>query len=721
MPSANSKYRHLTAGEAAILEIIDENPEMRGWVESLRDSPFEQCETCQMLTFKSLKSFYGGQMFRANWDQVKDTAVKGCHTCRVLYFAYMGAKIEDSGLVRTAPRPIELCLTWARLEAGYWGNQFIFCKTGFMPDVPLDDCEKELNKIITTRFIEDDPGSDGAFALAESWILDCVASHDHCLNNQNVELPSRVLDIGEYITTGRAYLFISGGVKSTYVALSHCWGGDAPEDGLIRECTTKNYKELRAGFFVSRLPRTFQEAILVANQLGVRYLWIDSLCILQDSHSDWSHESELMSRVYGNSYVTIYASAAPNSDAGFLRCRPRDRRVRTKLCRVPDSLDRWIWIQWPGGEQVWNLDESAGPLWSRGWAFQELVLPPRVLEYGPHAMSLRCNTQHYEEDSRRNTGGTHDGYKELLWIMSLPDIINSPSLEHNSFSRDPGGTTMTVYRRWYNLVEGFAGRELTEETDKLPAIAGIADKIRQITGDSYMAGLWKNDIATGLCWGVGTRRLPSKYIAPSWSWASTIGTVRYPIPDDLKFSVELVDWKIEADPLNPLGEVSHGFITIGALMRPFDISGDNVHTQEDYDHEAQKVRVNLKRTRDRSNFRYSPLKFPLSDQEEVRDPRAGGTCAMWFDVEPTEDLKEVLLVDLKAESYNMKLERPSGSFKPEGIILQSAMTERFEATGTAVYKRIGLWGRSDAWAEWLEEGEESAVLEGWKQTDITII
>lgn len=308
--------------------------------------------------------------------------------------------------------------------------------------------------------------------------------------------------------------------------------------------------------------------------------------------------------------------------------------------------------------------------------------------------------------------------------MSFPDIINSPSLDHGLFSRDPEGTTMSVYQRWYTLVEGFVGRELTKETDKLPAIAGIADKIRQITsnfGDSYMAGLWKNDIATGLCWGVSTRKLPSKYIAPSWSWASRIGTVRYPIPDDLKFSVELVDWKIEADPLNPLGEVSDGFITIRAPMRPFDISGENVHAAEDFDHQAEKIIVNLKKTRDRSNFRYGPLMFPLSDQEEVRDPRGGGICAMWFDVEPTGDLKEVLLVDLKAEGCNMKLERPSSSFKPEGIILQSAMTESVEPTATVVYKRIGLWGRSDAWAEWLEEGEESAVLEAWKQTDITII
>ncbi|PVH92004.1 HET-domain-containing protein [Periconia macrospinosa] len=636
----------------------------------------------------------------------------------------MGAKKDNLGLVKRPAQPIQLRLMGATLDVGYWGSQSIYCGVGLLPGDTPEDRDKALKEKIVTRFVEDDPGSDSAFALAESWISDCMANHDHCLNNQDVELPSRVLDISEYKTSGRASLFLADGLKSRYVALSHCWGGHSPRDGLIRKCRTDNYEELRAGFLVSALPRTFQDAILVADRLGVQYLWIDSLCIVQDSHSDWSHESGLMSRVYGSSYVTIYASAAPNSDAGFLKSRPRDRHVRTKLCRIPNSLDHWIWVQWPGSERGRDDYELVGQLWHRSWAFQELVLPPRVLEFGPVGMGLGCNAQRYEEISLRNAGGTHDGYKELLWIMALPDIISSPSLEHDCFSGGFGSSKKTVYKRWYELVEGFAGRELTKETDKLPAIAGIADKIRQITdkfGDLYMAGLWKNDLATGLCWGVSTRRLPSRYIAPSWSWASTIGYVRYPIPDDLKFNVELVDWKIETDPLNPLGAVSQGFITIRAPMRSFDISGDNVHANEEHNDQANKIEVNLKRTKDRSDFKYNALKFPLSDQQGIRDPRGGGICAMWFDVEPTDHLREVVLLDLKAEGCNMKLELPSRPFKPEGIIVQTSTSDGFKAEGKAVYKRIGIWGRTDAWAEWLEEGEESAVLEGWKQDDVTII
>ena len=369
------------------------------------------------------------------------------------------------------------------------------------------------------------------------------------------------------------------------------------------------------------------------------------------------------------------------------------------------------------------MDESAGPLWNRAWAFQELVLPPRVLEYGPTSMNFRCNTELREESSRFNYGSSHDGYKELMWIMSLPDTINSSSLEHDWFATRGGqrDSKRSVYMRWYDLVDGFTGRKLTVETNKLPAIAGIAVKIRQITGDTYMAGLWKNDIATGLCWGIRAQKYPTKYIAPSWSWASTIGYARYQKPEGHKLHAELVDWEIETNPLNSLGEVTGGFVTIQAPVRRFDVSKDTVYSPEEWDGKAGKVRVNLKRTENRSEgYKYEHL-FPLSDQEEVRDPRGGGICAIWSDTEPREDLKEIFLVDLKAEDCNVKLHRPSSGIKVEGIVLQEAMVETSEAIRAAEYKGIGLWGRCDAWAEWLEEGEESAVLEGWKRTEITII
>ncbi|ORY12247.1 heterokaryon incompatibility protein-domain-containing protein [Clohesyomyces aquaticus] len=721
MVSDNSKYRHLTAGEAAILEVIDEDPDMEEWLESLRDSPFQQCETCQTLTWDSLTWF--GRSFRSNWDEVKETAMSGCHTCRVLYFARMGTRRRNGIQVTQPPGPIKLRRSGSLLEAGWEGSSTIYCGTGVMPDVPSEDLDDGFNKQMTSRFVEDDPSSDNAFALAGDWISHCLTNHEYCLKNCDVELPTRVVDISEYKTTGRASLFVTEGAKSTYFALSHCWGRDPPKDGLIRRCTMKNFEELKAGFSVSMLPKTFQDAILVADRLGVQYIWIDSLCIIQDLHSDWSHESEQMSRVYGSSHVTIHGSAASNSDAGFLQCRPPNRYVRTKLCRAPGISDHWVWVQWPSSELVWDLEDSVGPLWDRAWAFQELVLPPRIVEYSPVQMNFRCNAQHCEETSRFFGNGCHDGYKELLWILSRPDVINSPCLERRHEAYIGSGTRMTCQERWYELVEGYAGRKLTFENNKLPAIAGVAGKIRQLTGDTYMAGLWKHDLATGLCWGRRSQaylKAPSEYVAPSWSWASTLGHVSVCMPKGRKLHVDLIDWKLETDPLNALGEVFRGSITIRAPARHLDVSKDTVHPSEEWDYDASKIVVELKSTGNRAKS-YDTHLFPLDDQEQVRDSRVGGICAVSFDMEPAGDLKEVLLVDLKAEGCSMKLEKPSNGFKPEGIVLQTVPAEGSEVSVEVVYKRIGIWGRCHAMAEWLEEGEEAAVLQGWTRTKITIM
>lgn len=108
-------------------------PSSHGLGKAIRDSPFKQCEACRNLNFESLRAFHGGQWFRANWAQVKETAVAGCHTCRVLYFAYLGAKKEDSSLVKTLPRPIQLRLIWGVLDAGYCGSRMISCGIGLMP------------------------------------------------------------------------------------------------------------------------------------------------------------------------------------------------------------------------------------------------------------------------------------------------------------------------------------------------------------------------------------------------------------------------------------------------------------------------------------------------------------------------------------------------------------------------------------------------------------
>lgn len=107
-------------------------------------------------------------------------------------------------------------------------------------------------------------------------------------------------------------LYVTKGEKESYICLSHCWGDFQP----IRTTTT-NIEDHKKSIPWQFLPQTFQDAIDLTRFLSIRYLWIDSLCIIQDDRDDWAKESAAMASVYGNSYLTISATAAANCSKGL--------------------------------------------------------------------------------------------------------------------------------------------------------------------------------------------------------------------------------------------------------------------------------------------------------------------------------------------------------------------------------------------------------------------
>jgi len=425
-----------------------------------------------------------------------------------------------------------------------------------------------------------------------------------------------------------------------------------------------------------------------------------------------------MSEVYGNSFLTIYASSAENSDTGFLRPRDPERYLMTKLCPVPKFPGHWIWIRWPTSDLVWSLTEIMGRLWHRSWAFQELVLPPRILEYSKLMMHWRCNKQHIEELSRTCEVRCNDGYKELMWILGLPDISNPPSEaipSHHTFAHYH--ENISIYSRWYQMIEGFGGRELTNERDKLPAISGLASKVQQITGDVYMAGLWKRDIAAGLCWGARFHKdvtRPSTYIAPSWSWASTQGDVKHQFGDDRKFEIEVIDFNFDTEPLNPLGQVFSGSITVSGHVRKFDPTQNTVDMKEEWDYETSKLKLEV--ISDGEVKKYGRVhQYALKDQKDVVDPLGSGIVSLSLDIGSPVEVAEMWLLKLVLPQIGQKPPKPEMSkLIPDGIILEKI------SEGEEVYRRIGVFACLDAMAEWVV-GPENAALLGWERKALTIV
>lgn len=146
---------------------------------------------------------------------------------------------------------------------------------------------------------------------------ECLESHEYCPKATEAELPTRVLDVSYPDSTGDTRLFHGGGVRAPYAALSYCWGVPQPVSTI--SVLLESYQKRIP---LHSLPKTVQDAIFTTRQLGLQYLWVDSLCIVQDSTDDKAFEIANMGEIFRNATVTTLAASAKACDEGFLQDRP---------------------------------------------------------------------------------------------------------------------------------------------------------------------------------------------------------------------------------------------------------------------------------------------------------------------------------------------------------------------------------------------------------------
>jgi hypothetical protein len=236
-----------------------------------------------------------------------------------------------------------------------------------------------LSRYFKHRLIESGSQSDACFDLASGWLRNCLHNHDTFCSDYDSPLPTRVLYVGVDDCSVETYLMVTDGRLGKWIALSHCWGHGTPFT-----TTTANLSERQRGIAFGDFPATFQDAITICRRLGFEHLWIDSLCILQDSPSDWRTESAKMSHVYSNASVTLLAGASSDSDGGIFASANASRLPPQSLLPVPccDSNGAYGGTIYP---QNYNFGfgilgaYEEGPLSSLAWALQEDVLSQRIL------------------------------------------------------------------------------------------------------------------------------------------------------------------------------------------------------------------------------------------------------------------------------------------------------------------------------------------------------
>lgn len=413
-----------------------------------------------------------------------------------------------------------------------------------------------------------DTSHSSSFDRVKFWIKDCRENHQSCGSGEMRPLPTRVLDLGG--ETPSLNIYESRNELGRYGCLSHCWGSSQP---VITESSNLDRHKERVEW--SALPKTFQDAISFARYLQIRFLWIDSLCIIQDNEADWQRESAKMASIYQNAYVVLAATRSSNADGGCFskthteyqahevyqfpwngRERPINIYARRKLPHLVRGCHQ-------SDQEQYRVQQF--PLLTRAWTYQELLLGARIVHFAEHELVWEC-----QESTRCQCGGVKTDVmpRDLLTFMKDNEVY---PLER--YSR--------LAKRWRAIVEEYSKLKLTCEKDKLPALSGLARYMQQYRTDRYLAGLWEDELPISLLWRPtepGRTYRPSKYTAPSWSWASVVGKIYFPvaIPDAADIpayatSFENGDWKVYAEVRrvdcllsgsDPTGEASSGYIVL---------------------------------------------------------------------------------------------------------------------------------------------------------------
>ena len=426
--------------------------------------------------------------------------------------------------------------------------------------------------------------SSNCFGHTRAWLKDCLEKHPDCQQLENGQLPTRVIDVGSIDSLESPRLCLGKGESGSWVTLSHRWGNQK-----ITITTKSNINDHLQTLPISSLSPTFRDAVTITRELGFQYLWIDSLCIIQDCEDDWIQESARMGTIYKNSVVTIAASHPSSETEGILA----DRRS----IRWSGLLDSHIEIPYHGArsseEVVIYAREPMQPfddiidmkyfnlLQRRGWILQETVLSPRTIHWSQEQMIWHCQTcVQVEADSKPIYASQH----AFSWANSKTFLRRKSDVGTNSRSGEdpPIPTSASINTLWLGLVVDFCNRQLTYKDDTFPAISGMAKEIHSITTDTYCAGIWKSDIHRGLLWSFHAPLDDTEeesYLAPSWSWAAKSSTAddtmdpyfymlnTKEVEEEPGANMEVIDFHRVLKTADPFGKLLDGRLTVRGWTR----------------------------------------------------------------------------------------------------------------------------------------------------------
>ncbi|KAH6708824.1 heterokaryon incompatibility protein-domain-containing protein [Leptodontidium sp. MPI-SDFR-AT-0119] len=695
------------------------------------------CTICEDMLKKHANQQHYGLAFdhQPSLESLIESAKENCCICRVLLakfktiqpYAVLGKSMARPG--KTEAVLTQASLTYNREWAAYrldirLNQRHNLERVGsfFLKQLPV----KEL-----TSPLPNNTSSYGNVQLARKWLNECVNNHRMCrhVSPAATWYPTRLVDMGS-MAMGHVKVVQQGEndhqITGRYVTLSHCWGLRPQK---VLRLTNDTLAQFEDGIKIEDLPTTFQHAMDFACRLGVRYIWIDSLCILQDSEKDWLYQSARMDQVYNNSLCNISATAASSGSEGIYAdrdskqywvdtvvlntgkfqeqatnrsqalvkpARQANGNVKSKLIPARSSEVPTYTIL---NLELWEATVDQGPVNKRGWVLQERLIAPRVLHFCHDQIAWEC----WEKGALESLLSLPDGMPHVqlkAGIISesrlkgmVPSVdgkllrearLSRGRLKNGKYTDIDEHMTFNDYvpsvytfEVWKRLVETYSKTALTNRTDKLIALAGIAKIMsrRILSGrdEDYVAGMWRPHLESQLLWHVdpavdkeGKYLLDSKrpgiehYRAPSFSWAAIdserginyadVTDFGLDVETDLLIKIETVILKYKTD--DRFGMLTGGFLRLkGVLKRIIIVDSTTTSSQrQGYTRYHWQLVRNGKTLPEPYKMIY--LDAPYNDQEFICGPDRRTYCLpVCFDRSP--EPKELICLLLQAVGDDM--------------------------------------------------------------------
>lgn len=569
------------------------------------------------------------------------------------------------------------------------------------------------------RIIPPDLASGHSVRQIQTWLDECMAFHECCKWNPDC-VPTRLIDVGQddqhirLQETEHMHQSLRLGLR--YTALSYCWG-----DGCSWTVTTSaSIRNFTTQIPPVSIPATIMDAIIITRMLKIRYLWVDALCIIQDSPSDWARECKQMGKIYEKAILVLRAETALDANHGLfprLKYRqtaaielhaPRKKKSKKRKHRNfrPNRVKgNTVFIREAGTSGSNESEITHGmavsqPIYTRGWVYQERFFGIRTVVFGSEEIGWECRSCQACE-CRVNC--------RMQPVEPIKALKSSPSHAATTESTVESTIGLPTYREWFwqwrEHLEAFTKLRLTKDTDRLAAISGVASHFLEVrnatapsaTPEHYISGLWRSNISAELMWRTwgGTSLDHRVEGLPSWSWASVTAPINFSVFYDNLYGERNnkdVQWTLQ-DSGNPFGATSTARLSVESRLFPAILYP--VHPIPFGDHRCEATFFKRLDPRQTIEDRSLPAQCDVRDGVSLHDSRTEAdddlaACRIPLILYPDEQAwnreKNIVHTYWYIWMASFAYYR-DGSDRPCGLVLR----RRADVAGPDVFARVGFW------------------------------